>query len=214
MNKCTLSMTTTIVGTLITIGSASADFQGIAVDVLDSGFAGTTHRVYANVDVGDQVNAVYGDVADPLNINSGGSGFYQNMFGSHVAPDPALFGFFPSLAYDSFVTIGRLTSADNAMLNIGIDWTDFEAGGNLATDNGTWFATPDDAQVMEVDGRVLIGQFTTNAFTTYGVVYGTINIVGKNADGTSWEYLSVDFPAPGAIALLGLAGIATRRRRT
>ena len=55
------------------------------------------------------------------------------------------------------------------MLDIGVDWTVFEGdvlsgshtdGGNIASENGSWFATPSEAQVFEVDGRVLIGQFT------------------------------------------------------
>ena len=94
------------------------------------------------------------------------------------------------------------------MLDIGIDWTDFETnGGAIWADNGTWFATPDDAQVFEQDGRVLIGQFTG------AMPEGYINILGKNADLSSWEYLYIQCPAPGAIAALGLAGFLTVRRR-
>jgi hypothetical protein len=76
---------------------------------------------------------------------------------------------------------------------------------------GSWFATPDDAQVYEIGGRVLIGQFTLNG----GDLEGIVNLQGKNADGTNWTVLGQDIalPAPGALALLGLAGVATRRRR-
>ena len=97
------------------------------------------------------------------------------------------------------------------MLEIGIDWTSFEGGGEISTDNGSWFATPDDAQVYEVDGRVLIGQFTLES----GELGGQISLQGKNADGTNWTVLAAPLgvPAPGAIALLGLAGLASRRRR-
>ena len=83
--------------------------------------------------------------------------------------------------------------------------------GDLTTSNGSWFATPDDAQVFEVDGKVLIGQFTTT-----GDISGIMNIQGKNADLSNWQYRSVEFtciPTPGAIALLGLAGVTARRRR-
>jgi hypothetical protein len=72
----------------------------------------------------------------------------------------------------------------------------------------TGFVTPDDTQVFEVDGRVLIGQFTTD-----GDITGEINILGKNADLTSWQYSSVALPAPGAIAILGIAGYCGIRRR-
>jgi len=206
---------TTLVGSaaLIAAGSttAFADFQGIEWDVLDSGMGiGTTYRLYAVVDAGGEVDAVYGDSDNALTIESSTS-FYQNSFGGYGTPSAALFAFFPSLEYDSFVTIGLLDDAGDAMMDIGIDWSGFESGGAISTDNGTWFATPDEPQVLAVDGRVLIAQLTTD-----GDINGVINLQGKNDDLSNWNALGVEFstvPAPGAIALLGLAGVASRRRR-
>ena len=197
------------VSSLLATGTASADFQGVSIDVVDSGLGiGTTYRIYADIDAGGEVDAVYGDSDNALNIESSTS-FYQNPFGGYGTPSAALFTFFPSLEFDSFVTIGLLNDTGDAMLDIGIDWTDFEAGGAIWTDNGTWFATPDEAQVREVNGRVLIGQFTTD-----GDISGFINLQGKNADLTNWTALHIDIaPTPGALALLGLAGLASRRRR-
>ncbi len=214
MNNLKLLGLTAGVGSLILAGSASADFQGISFDVVESGLpgVGVTYRVYVDVEAGDQLNAVYGDDSIALSIASD-SGFYQNPFGGNTPPNPALIAVFPSLAYDSFVTIGRLTDVDNAMLEIGIDWSGFAAGGAIATDNGSWFATPDDSQVYEVGGRVLIGQFSVSDGDH---VFGTINLQGKNADASNWTAAGVNFdtlPAPGALALLGIAGLAARRRR-
>ncbi len=211
MNNLKLFGLTAGVGSLVLAGSASADFQGISFDSYETS-NGVTYIIYADVEAGDQVNAVYGDDAVALSIGSD-SGFYQNAFGGNTPPNPALIGVFPSLANDSFVTIGRLTDVDNAMLEIGIDWTGFEAGGAISTDNGSWFATPDDAQVYEDGGRVAIGQFTV---ANGDHVFGTINLQGKNADLSNWSATGINFdtvPAPGALALLGLAGIAARRRR-
>ncbi len=210
-----LKLSSLMAGTLILAGTASAGFTGMSFDTVENGMAGfTTYRAYAGVTAGGQVDAVYGDEANALLVTSGG-GFYQNQFGGYGTPSAALFGFFPSLEWDSFVTIGLTDDAGDAMLDIGIDWAGFEAGGDIATTNGTWFATPSDAQVFEVGGRVLVGQFTV---ADGDHVYGSMNFQGKDADLSNWNADGVAFdsdgiPAPGALALLGLAGIAARRRR-
>ena len=124
--------------------------------------------------------------------------------------NPAFVALFPSIAYDSFVTIGLTDNANNALNNIGIDFTGFAAGGTLSTDNGTWFVTPDDAQGNESGGRVLLGRFTIDG----GALVGSISLQGRDASGTVWSADGVTWvPAPGALALLGLAGLAVRRRR-
>jgi MYXO-CTERM domain-containing protein len=213
MNNLKLLGLTAGVGSLILAGTAVADFTGMQYETVENGMAGlTTYLVYAGVDAGGELDAVYGDNVNALSVSSDG-GFYQNTFGSWSTPNAALFPIFPSLAYDSFVTIGLLDDGGDAMLSIGIDYSNFDAGGAIYTENGTWFATPDDAQVFEIDGRVLVGQFTVGDGDH---VYGSMSFQGKNADGTNWESFGVNFdtaPAPGALALLGLAGLATRRRR-
>jgi MYXO-CTERM domain-containing protein len=214
MNKLMFTISAAAVGSLLAVGTASADFIGMSYVSVENGMAGlTTWRIYANIDDGE-LDAVYGDAANDLEVNSD-SGFYQNPFGGYGTPNAALFVAFPSLEFDSFVTIGLLNDTGDAMMDIGIDWSDFEDnGGNIWTDNGTWFATPDQPQVLDVNGQVLIGQFTV---ADSDHVFGTLNFQGKEADAsTNWNALGVQFdtvPAPGAIALLGLAGIAARRRR-
>ena len=215
MKKIMFTISAAAVGSLVAVGSASAGFTGMSYDEVENGMAGyTTIRVHAGVTAGGQVDAVYGDNTNALSISSDG-GFYQNGFGGYSAPSAALFSFFPSLEFDSFVTIGLTDDAGDAMLDIGIDWAGFEAGGDISTTNGTWFATPSDAQVMEIGGRVLVGQFTV---ADGDHVYGSLNLQGKDADLTNWNADGVAFdssivPAPGALALLGLAGVAARRRR-
>ena len=176
---------TASVGSLILAGAASADFQGISYE-LSTNANGNTVQVFVELEAGDQLNAVYGDGDNALLIEAVGGSFYQNAFGGATSTriNPALFPVFPSLAYDSWVTIGLQDQTDNAMLNIGIDFTDFEAGGAIWTDNGSWFATPDDAQVYEVGGQVLIGQFTV---ASDDGIFGTISMQGKNADGSNWN---------------------------
>ena len=212
-NKILLGLTAGV-GSLILAGTATADFQGLTIEVVDNGgtVAGTTYDLYANVDAGGRVDAVYGDGTNVLSIGVDGGNFVQNIYGGNTSMDinPAFLPLFPSLAYDSFVTIGLTDSGGNALNNIGIDFTGFAAGGTLSTDNGTWFVTPDDAQGNESGGRVLLGRFTIDG----GTLVGSISLQGRDVSGTVWSADGVTWvPAPGALALLGLAGLAVRRRR-
>ena len=216
INK-TLSLTIAA-GTLIA-GSAMADYTGLTFEGVDNGDGTWTARIYANFSAAtDELDAVLGDAQDSLSISSS-EGFYQNVLGgaTSLSINPALIPLFPSLAFDSWVTIGLEDMTGNNMLTIGIDYTDFEAGGDIMTDNGSWFATPDDPQVLAgADLRVMVGQFTM-----YGLdsnVSGVLNLQGKVGDFETFQARGQAFdfniiPAPGALALLGLAGVVSRRRR-
>ena len=221
MNIKTLSLTIAAGSLLAT--TAMADYTGLSYDIVgtDLGEAGTwTARIYADFDAsGGRLDAVFGNADNLLSIDASG-GFYQNSLGGATSTsiNSAFFVLAPSLEWDSYVTIGALHSngfpfGNNALLDIGIDWTGFEAGGGISTANGTWFVTPDDAQGAPVDGRVLVGQFTMYG----GSVSGVLNLQGKNSNGDTFQSTGQAFnfslPAPGALALLGLAGVASRRRR-
>jgi hypothetical protein len=126
----------------------------------------------------------------------------------------------PSLEWDSYVTIGALyvdgtPFGSNALMDIGIDWTSFEGGGSIDTANGSWFVTPVDPQGGEIDNRVLVAQFTVIGGTGNGYedIVGCMSFQGKDIDGNTFQNLNVCIPAPGALALIGFAGIVGRRRR-
>jgi MYXO-CTERM domain-containing protein len=217
MKKSTLSLTI-VAGSLIA-SSAMADYTGLTSVNSDNGDGTWTAQIYANFSAAtDELDAVFGDAQNALSISTSGS-FYQNALGGATSTsiNPALIPLFPSLALDSWVTIGLSDQTGNALLNIGIDFSGFEAGGSISTDNGSWFATPDDPQVLAgADLRVLVGQFTMMGMDDN--VSGVLNLQGKAGGGVTYQARDQDFnfsmvPAPGALALLGLAGIASRRRR-
>ena len=219
MNNKTLSLTIAA-GSLIA-GSAMADYTGLSYTAVNNGDGTWTAQIFADFSAAtDELDAVFGDAENSLLIgtNSTGGGFYQNALGGNTSANinPALLDLFPSLALDSWVTIGLEDMTGNNMLNIGIDFSSFEAGGSIATDNGSWFATPDDPQVLAgADLRVMVGQFTMFGLDSH--VSGVLNLQGKAGDFVTFQARDQIFdfalPAPGALALLGLAGIASRRRR-
>ena len=93
------------------------------------------------------------------------------------------------------------------MLDIGIDWTEFKNGGNIEIDNGTWFATPDDMQVIAGDVlRILIGQFTTYGLNSQ--IYGSVNLQGKQGNFETFVARDQYFGCVPALATIGLLGIA------
>ena len=204
------------VATFALVATASASpYLGMSIESVDNGgvIVGDTYRIYVNLEDGGRVDAVFGNASDTLTIGVDGGSFVQSPYGGNTSQDinPAFFGVFASIEFESFVTIGQLTNVDNALNNIGIDWSAFEAGGDLVTDNGSWFVTPDDPQGAESGNRVLIGQFTV---TSGASVIGQVSLQGKDADGVTWQANGVSWvPAPGALALLGVAGFAGRRRR-
>ena len=222
--------TTITLGALSVIALAgvaqATPFQGFHFENMGDMGNGETYRMYVEVDAGARVDAIFGNSAGALSIGTAaGMSFYQNALGGPTSTsiNSAFFPLAPSMEWDSYVTIGALHSdgnpfGNNALLDIGIDWASFNAGGSLETDNGSWFVTPADAQGGEVGGRVLIGQFTVVGGTGdgYADLVGQLSIQGKDAAGETFQELGATWdvvPAPGAIALLGLAGVCSRRSR-
>ena len=197
-------------------GNVTADYTGLSYSTQNNNDGTWTARIFATFTAEtDQLNAVFGDSTDSLLITST-KGFYQNPFGGPTSAgiNPVFYDLFPSLLLDSFVTIGLEDQVDNAMLNVGIDWSGFESGGDISTDNGAWFATPADAQVLAgSELRVMIGQFTM-----YGLdssISGVLNLQGKVGDFETFQARGqvIYIPSPSAIAIFGLSGIACCRRR-
>jgi len=217
MNIKTLSMTIAA-GSLFATG-AMADYMGISQDVSFNVDGTWTSRIYANFSAAtDELDAVYGDANHDLLV-SASDGFFNGVGTGASAADnnDAFWSIYPSNEWDSMVSIGMThTNSGGSMSVIGIDFTDFDAGGDIESNNGSWYSTPDQPNVLAgAEGRVLLGQFTM-----YGLdssVSGVLNLQGKVGNFETFVAEDVAFyyeaPAPGALALLGLAGLASRRRR-
>ena len=158
-----------------------------------------TFRVYANFsNPNDQLTAVFAQDGNPLNISST-SPFYQNPAGGAFANqiNPLLIGLDPSLAYDSWLTIGGEDEAVN-LLTVGTTApaNAFEAGGAFAVDNAlgaSWFVLPDLEPLAfpDAQGRVLIAQLTTP-----GIVNMSVNLQYRAQNGTNPQVFgeSITFP--------------------
>ena len=152
---------------------SKADFTGLSYEVVATSDVGTTYRVYANFDDGtDIIQALFAEAPYALSITST-AGFYQDALGG-LTPDgiqPVLYGTFPNLAYDSWITLGQedATIAPSFGVVGGPAWSSagiaFEAGGDFFVNDGVGgsvYVTPDLVQAQpDAQGRVLLAQLTT-----------------------------------------------------
>ncbi len=96
----------------------------------------TTYRVHLHTENStDFISAVSGDSANTMSLLTT-SDFYQNPFGGALSAsiNPLLYPSFPSLQYDSWLTIGAVDNSSSVDF-IGADFIGFEAGDNLVIDS-------------------------------------------------------------------------------
>ena len=216
----TLAIAAGISAPLILSGPASGGFVGIKVTAKPNPFGLLVVNVYADFDRPgqDHMLSVSGTPQSPLIIAVNGGTFYNHAFGNDNAPSPALAAAFPSLAFDSFVTIGKkLSTGDQLTITQGFPGV---TGSSLSTISSGWAITPNNPQGNPFDaansfpgnGLILIGQFST---ANGSAISGTM-LVQFVSNGVSGDAVMSFFavPTPGALALLGAAGlIGVRRRR-
>ena len=219
----TLSVLAGVGVPLILSAHASAGFLGIRAVGKPNEFGLIVCNVYAMFDRPGQdlFTKIAGTALSPMLIQvEGGGTFYNHNFGSDTAPGSALVAAFPSLAFDTFVTIGiKQTGLVDDALVITPGFPAGITGTQLFTDQSGWAVTPIDPQsdpfnpnYVAGNGEVLIAQFATADGTGFS---GTM-LVGGVSNGASFQAV-VSFvhvvPTPGAIALLGTAGLLGVRRR-
>ena len=121
-------------------------------DLVDGVPGSWTVDLFVVVGEGGRLDAVAGTGAQSKMLACSGD-FYQNAYGGPTSQDvnPAFYNIEPNLEWDSRVTIGAVDSTgnpfpENALQDIGIDWADFENGGDMTTDDGVWWVLPTDEQ--------------------------------------------------------------------
>jgi hypothetical protein len=225
----TLSMLTGLGVPLIATGAARAAFLGVSSTAKPNPYGLFTVNVYAEFDNpgGDQFYAVGGIPGWPMNITVIGGTFYNHTLGSDQAPGTALVNAFPSLAYDSFYTIGRKVidppgGSTNALNLVNMPLL---AGTSVHTTNGSYGLVPptspqgnpfDPINSFPGNGSVLIGQFSMEVpqLPYYGITGEfAIKWIADGQTHEGYAAFSEIVPAPGALGLIGLAGLTCSRRR-
>jgi len=221
MNCKTLAGLTGVTALLLTSTSVRAQFLDVEIvevtkDVgTPEGFV--TYRVVANFDRPDILLA-WGGLPDvgKLIFFTGNEVNLLNAGGEFDGLKAEDFAAFPiSEAYDSWVTVGATEHAGNAT-----DYSGFGGDGIHAVIVGNSFGG-DGALVFNANPKnpwfgpdVVMAQFTLaegNGFHFEGMVGWALAEAGAGFEST--PFVVDNIPAPGAFALVGLAGLVNIRRR-
>jgi uncharacterized protein (TIGR03382 family) len=208
---------------LILAAPASAAFTGLSTENRTNEFGITVVSLYANFnEKDDQLISISGTPVSPLNISVIDGTFFQHAFGSDRAPLGAIVAGSPSLAYDTFVTIGvELFGPTGQSEDLSFTlptWPGFGPS-SLTTVSSGWVALPGSAQAYPFnpdfaagDGRTLIAQLATlDGIGFEGSML--IQSISGGLPGMTYASFTHVVPTPGTLMLLGLAGLAIRRRR-
>ncbi len=227
MKATTLRILVGVTTPLILTGSVQAGFLGIKVVGKPNEFGLLVCNVYAQFDRPgeDLFIAAAGTPNAPMLIQVEGPGnptFFNHAFGTDRPPLTSLVAVFPSLAFDSFVTIGvkqvgaNGQPTDNMTITPGFPGI---SGTQLSTTESGWAITPNEhaadpfnPDFFAGDGNVLIGQFSTADGTG---ISGTmlVKYVSDKGAGVQSVVSFFHVPGPGALWLLGSMGLFGSRRR-
>ena len=196
MKKILLFFTTII----CSISFSQSTLVGLVLETVDNSSAGftngeVTYRLYAELD-GGLITFIFADESNPLEISTS-STFVDDQFGSDIQGliNPAFFGPFPSLEYDTWLTIGDSYSdaagtTPGLDLSSGFSGSSLSLGGTVNSDVAI-FRTPDNPLCLpDANGYVLLGQFTTT-----GELSGFINLMGQDANGNEWTESNIPIPS-------------------
>ncbi len=147
MKATTLRTLVGVMTPLILTGSVQAGFAGLSTTSKPNEFGLLVVNLYAEFDRPgeDFLIAVAGTANAPMLIQVIGGTFYQHPFGNDAPPPGVLVDTYPSLAYDTFVTIGVKCVGDPPCQPI--DAVNFTGTFGLNTlQEAAWAISLDDAQ--------------------------------------------------------------------
>ncbi|MEL7072620.1 MAG: hypothetical protein AAGK34_01150 [Planctomycetota bacterium] len=202
---------------LIVSGSAFADF-GSASYTVESAVAGyDTYKIFLNfTSPADKLLAINGDVAGGYSaISYEGGELYNALFAGVLADDNGQYAAFPGMEGDSYFTIGGQTdtSFSPGFLagNTGADGSVVNGSSFSWENNGGYFDSDPGSGAFDSGSGILVAQLTvaSGEDITFG---GTASYNSEAGDLTFASFSVTTVPAPGALALLGLAGLGRRRR--
>ncbi|MEC8092736.1 MAG: hypothetical protein VX155_02745 [Planctomycetota bacterium] len=202
---------------LIVSGSAFADF-GSASYTVESAVAGyDTYKIFLNfTSPADKLLAINGDVAGGYSaISYEGGELYNALFAGVLADDNGQSAAVPGMEGDSYFTIGGQTdtSFSPGFLadNTGADGSVVNGSSFTWENNGGYFDSDPGSGAYDIGSGILVAQLTvaSGEDITFG---GTASYNSEAGDLTFASFSVTTVPAPGALALLGLAGLGRRRR--
>ena len=221
-----------LAGSLVVAGSASATLTDMYFTEIDNGNPDyTTYRVYASFDnPNDEIGAYAGLEGQPLMFSTNvGTGLYNfdGLFGGGHTDDIP-FGSEPPADWDldSWLTIG-LIGGFAGHPSFSPDFLGVPGGENLKViaDGMTGFSDtnsavffPGPAVPVSTWGdpaNVALANFTVASELASEIIMDFAAVIQWVPEGgqVTQTYMEAHVPGPGALALLGLAGLLGRRRR-
>ena len=192
---------------------ASADFVNASFTQESLSAGEVTYRIFLNYDSPlDKQLAVSGNAAfSALSLNAS-----SPLINKHLVPTvPADVPGALALPGDSWLTIGDEATQETSFSP---DFLDSNEDANGAIVNGSSFTQADNGGYFDSNpssaedgGSILIAQFTFAAGSTWTYT-GTSDYNAGGDTLTNVGFSVTNVPAPGALALLGLAGFGRRRR--
>jgi MYXO-CTERM domain-containing protein len=220
-----------LTGALVLAGSASADLTGMFFAPIDNGDPDlVTYRAYARFDSpADRIGAFAGLDGKPLFFSTSAPGGIFNWphswNGDHIEDIPMGEG--NVLDLDTWLTIGQVGGFET-FPDFSPDFLGIPGGEELMvlTDGLVEFSHEDSAVYYpgpakpvntwgdnDVPIDVALAQFVVEDRDDLLIEFGAVIQWIPEGGEVTQTYLTAEVPGPSAVALLGVAGLAGRRRR-